>query len=89
MTEPGEGAPRPAPALTVGVVGAGTMGAGIAQVCLQAGHDVLLFDVDHAAIERGRSRIADGLQRLVDKGRLPADGPVRMLAALRDAHTLE
>jgi 3-hydroxybutyryl-CoA dehydrogenase len=78
-----------AAALTVGVVGTGTMGAGIAQVCLQAGHDVLIFDVDHAAIERGRSRIADGLQRLVDKGKLPADGRDRMLAALRDAHTLE
>lgn len=75
--------------LTVGVVGAGTMGAGIAQVCLQAGHDVLLFDVDHEAIERGRGRIAEGLQRLVDKGRLPADGRERMLAALRDAHSLE
>jgi 3-hydroxybutyryl-CoA dehydrogenase len=78
----------PAPALTVGVVGAGTMGAGIAQVCLQAGHDVLLNDVDHAAIERGRNRIANGLQRLVDKGKLPADGRDRMLAALRDAHAL-
>jgi len=78
-----------APTLAVGVVGAGTMGAGIAQVCLQAGHEVLLFDVDHAAIERGRGRIADGLQRLVDKGKLPADGRDRMLTALRDAHTLE
>src|SRR5690349_17270602 len=75
--------------LTVGVVGAGTMGAGIAQVCLQAGHDVQLFDGDHAAIERGRGRIAEGLQRLVDKGKLPPDGRDRMLAALRDAHTLE
>ncbi|HEY5519694.1 MAG TPA: 3-hydroxyacyl-CoA dehydrogenase NAD-binding domain-containing protein [Candidatus Limnocylindrales bacterium] len=80
---------EPAAALTVGIVGAGTMGAGIAQVCLQAGHDVLLFDVDHAAIGRGRGRIADGLQRLVDKQRLPADGRDRMLTALRDAHTLE
>jgi 3-hydroxybutyryl-CoA dehydrogenase len=78
-----------APALTVGVVGAGTMGAGIAQVCLQAGHDVQLFDVDHEAIQRGRTRIAGGLQKLVDKGKLPADGRARMLDALRDAHTLE
>ena len=65
------------------------MGAGIAQVCLQAGHDVQLFDVDHEAIERGRGRIADGLQRLVDKGKLPIDGRDRMLQALRDAHSLE
>lgn len=79
----------PAPALTIGIVGAGTMGAGIAQVCLQAGHDVQLFDVDHAAIERGRRGIADGLQKLVDKEKLPADGRARMLEALRDAHSLE
>jgi hypothetical protein len=65
----------------VGVVGAGTMGAGIAQVCLHAGHEVLLYDVDHAAIERGRERIADGLARLVAKGRLPADAPERLLGA--------
>src|SRR3954468_23584835 len=89
MTEAARIMTDPAPTLTIGVVGAGTMGAGIAQVCLQAGHDVQLFDVDHEAIERGRNRIADGLQRLVDKGRLPADGRDRMLASLRDAHTLE
>jgi 3-hydroxybutyryl-CoA dehydrogenase len=73
----------------VGVIGAGTMGAGIAQVCLQAGHEVLLHDIDHAAIERGRGRIADGLEKLVSKGRLTADERDAMLASLRDAHSLE
>lgn len=75
--------------LTVGVIGAGTMGAGIAQVCLQAGHAVLLHDVDQAAIDRGSSRIADGLAKLVEKGRLTADNRTQMLANLRDAHSLE
>src|SRR5438128_5097082 len=65
------------------------MGAGIAQVCLQAGHEVLLHDVDEAAIERGRGRIADGLERLVQKGRLTAEQQSQMLASLRDAHSIE
>jgi 3-hydroxybutyryl-CoA dehydrogenase len=73
----------------VGVIGAGTMGAGIAQLCLQAGHEVVLHDVDHAAIERGRGRIADGLEKLVTKGRLTADDRDAILASLRDAHSLE
>ena len=47
----------------VGVIGAGTMGAGIAQLALEAGHDVRVHDVDAAAIERGRARIRTGLER--------------------------
>ncbi len=74
--------------MIVGVVGAGTMGAGIAQVALQAGHEVQLHDVDHYAIEHGRARVADGLQRLVDKGRLAAGERQQMLDRLHDAHSL-
>jgi 3-hydroxybutyryl-CoA dehydrogenase len=47
----------------VGIVGAGAMGAGIGQVALEAGHEVVLHDVDEAAVGRGRDRIADGLTR--------------------------
>ena len=65
------------------------MGAGIAQVCLQAGHEVLLYDVDEEAIQRGRHRVAEGMQRLVDKGRLEVGERERLLASLRDAHSLE
>ena len=38
----------------VGVVGAGTMGAGIAQLAIEAGSEVVLSDVDEAAVERGQ-----------------------------------
>jgi 3-hydroxybutyryl-CoA dehydrogenase len=48
---------------SVGVVGAGTMGAGIAQLAVEAGHQVLLHDVDAAAIDRGLARIRTGLER--------------------------
>ncbi|HSK52692.1 MAG TPA: 3-hydroxyacyl-CoA dehydrogenase NAD-binding domain-containing protein [Clostridia bacterium] len=57
----------------VGVVGAGTMGAGIAQVALEAGHEVVLHDVDAAALERGRRRIREGLARRAARLDLDAD----------------
>jgi 3-hydroxybutyryl-CoA dehydrogenase len=48
---------------TVGVVGAGTMGAGIAQLALEAGHDVWLHDLDPSALDRAAMRVRDGLGR--------------------------
>ena len=65
------------------------MGAGIAQVCVAAGHEVVIYDVDEAAIARGHERVAAGLATLVEKGRLAADEREQMLANVRDAHTLE
>ena len=57
----------------VGVIGAGLMGAGIAQVAAVAGWDVILRDVDEPALERGRAAIASSLGRFVAKGKLDAD----------------
>ncbi|MFN2520720.1 MAG: 3-hydroxyacyl-CoA dehydrogenase family protein [Candidatus Limnocylindria bacterium] len=56
--------------MNVGVVGAGTMGAGIAQVCAAAGHEVVLVDVSPDQLKRGQSAIASSLERLEAKGRL-------------------
>ena len=57
----------------IGVVGAGTMGAGIAQVALEAGHEVVLYDVDEEALERGVERVRVGLGRRAAKLELDAD----------------
>lgn len=59
------------PAQRVLVLGAGTMGSGIAQVCLVAGHDVTLHDAAPGAYERGRDGIAARLERQVEKDRIP------------------
>jgi 3-hydroxybutyryl-CoA dehydrogenase len=57
---------------TIGVVGAGTMGHGIAQVALVAGYRVLLVDAAREALERGLGGIQKGLGKLVEKGKLEA-----------------
>ena len=58
---------------TIGVLGAGQMGAGIAQVAAQAGYRVLLADVDQARADAGKAGIAKQLARLVEKGKLAED----------------
>jgi 3-hydroxybutyryl-CoA dehydrogenase len=77
----------------IGVVGAGTMGAGIAQVALEAGHEVVLYDVDEAALERGVERVRIGLGRRAAKLELDADSiddwVEGRLANLRTALTLD
>ncbi|QEM82446.1 3-hydroxyacyl-CoA dehydrogenase NAD-binding domain-containing protein [Halomonas binhaiensis] len=57
----------------IGVVGAGTMGQGIAQVLLQSGFVVTLYDVAEAPLDRARNAIDKGLGKLVEKGRLSDD----------------
>jgi len=55
----------------VGVVGAGTMGAGIAQVCATAGLQVVLMDLGVDQLKRGQAAIIESLGRLEPKGKLP------------------
>ncbi|HUF86542.1 MAG TPA: 3-hydroxybutyryl-CoA dehydrogenase [Thermohalobaculum sp.] len=56
---------------TVGVVGAGQMGAGIAQVFAQAGFEVWLSDISKAQLDAAMERIGWGYGRLIEKGQLP------------------
>jgi 3-hydroxybutyryl-CoA dehydrogenase len=66
----------------VGVVGAGQMGRGIAQVAAQAGHDVIVVDATSALAEQGVERIARALDRLVSKEKLTAQARDRALARI-------
>jgi 3-hydroxybutyryl-CoA dehydrogenase len=58
---------------TIGVVGAGTMGHGIAQVAAQSGFEVLLVDVMPEALQRGLAQIGKGFDRLVNKEKMTAE----------------
>jgi 3-hydroxybutyryl-CoA dehydrogenase len=66
----------------VGVVGLGTMGSGIAQVCVQAGLEVVGREVGEELCERARERIAHYLGRGVEKGRLTAEEKEAALSRL-------
>lgn len=68
----------------IAVIGAGTMGNGIAQVCAIAGYQVLLVDVSDAALERGVATLSKNLERQVSKGTLDAD---KAAAAKARIHT--
>ncbi|MDU0371577.1 3-hydroxyacyl-CoA dehydrogenase NAD-binding domain-containing protein [Hymenobacter endophyticus] len=56
--------------MTIGIIGSGAMGAGIAQVVAQAGHAVFLLDQNTAALDRAVAGIRSGLQKLAEKGKL-------------------
>jgi len=71
----------------VGVIGAGQMGAGIAQSFAMAGLNVILNDISDAAIERGLSGIQKSLTKLAEKGRL-VDSVDTVLARIQGSTTL-
>ncbi|MGB3276833.1 MAG: 3-hydroxyacyl-CoA dehydrogenase [Castellaniella sp.] len=77
-----------APRTTVAVIGAGTMGAGIAQVAALAGHPVFLYDTRPEAAAQAITGIQQGLHALVSKGRLDASLAETALDGLRAADAL-
>jgi 3-hydroxybutyryl-CoA dehydrogenase len=68
---------------TVGVIGAGTMGNGIAQVSAAAGLSVIMVDVAQAAVDRGLAAIGTSLERLVKKEKLTAQAAGEVRARVR------
>lgn len=75
-------------AAVIAVVGAGTMGRGIAQVAAAAGHTVLLYDTADGVAARARASVAEDLARLVGKGKLPAADRDAVLTRLQPRGSL-
>lgn len=59
---------------TIGVIGSGAMGSGIAQVAAMAGHQVIIYDNNAAALEKSRGNLATTLQKLEEKGKIASAG---------------
>src|SRR5215212_2108776 len=59
---------------TIAVLGAGAMGAGIAQVALTAGREVILYDISSASLDRARERIIAGLEKSSSGLKAPRSG---------------
>jgi 3-hydroxybutyryl-CoA dehydrogenase len=74
---------------TVGVIGAGTMGNGIAQVFAQSGYDVRLCDAMPAAIDRAKATIEKSLGKFVEKGKMSAADRDASLARLKTSASLD
>lgn len=72
----------------IGVVGAGTMGAEIAQLAAAAGHPVLLFDAFDGAADKGRARIGARLEKLVSRGKMTSDKVASLTSRIKVAKCL-
>src|SRR5687767_9630663 len=74
---------------TVGIVGAGTMGQGIAQACAMAGFHVLLYDVNQGFLKKSFSILDASLQGSVDKGKLTSQQKQEALDKIKPCENLE
>ena len=73
----------------VAVLGCGLMGAGIAQVCAQAGRDVMVLEVSEEFLSRGLGRIESLLGKQVEKGKLAAEARDQTMSRLKGTTRLE
>ena len=74
---------------TVGIVGAGTMGNGIAQACATAGIAVVMVDISEAAVQKGLATIAGSLDRLIKKEKITAADKDKALALIQGSTRYE
>ena len=74
---------------TIAVIGTGAMGAGIAQLCAQAGFNVRLYDVQAGAAHKARDRLAQVFETLAGKGRLTPGDVTQALANLQVSVSLK
>jgi 3-hydroxybutyryl-CoA dehydrogenase len=72
----------------IGIIGAGTMGNGIAQACAVAGIDALMMDVNAAALEKGLATVNGSLDRLLKKERITAEQKAAALAKIKTTSNL-
>ena len=84
-----EGGPMAREISTVGVVGLGTMGAGVAEVFARNGFSVVATEADAVALDRGRARLEASTTRAVARGKLTTDQQTTLLARIRYAPGLE
>ncbi|MES2258459.1 MAG: 3-hydroxyacyl-CoA dehydrogenase NAD-binding domain-containing protein [Pseudomonadota bacterium] len=75
----------PASLAQIGVIGAGLMGAGVAQVCATAGLDVVMIDATVEQAQAGKQRLADGYAKLIQRGRMQQDKADAILARITPA----
>ncbi|GAA6120633.1 3-hydroxybutyryl-CoA dehydrogenase [Acidovorax sp. FG27] len=68
---------------TVGIIGAGTMGNGIAQACAVAGIDAVMVDISDAAVQKGLSTVAGSLDRLIKKDKITTADKDAALARIK------
>jgi 3-hydroxybutyryl-CoA dehydrogenase len=68
---------------TVGIIGAGTMGNGIAQVCAVAGISSVMLDINEAAVQKGIATVSSSLDRLIKKEKLTAEQKGAAMALIR------
>ncbi len=73
----------------VGVLGAGLMGSGIAEVCAKAGFEVVVREVDEKALAAGRRRIENSLSKAIERGKLEAGKGDEIRARLHYSSSLE